>query len=1134
MPPDLFDSDYRNDVGMPPAAPLASGSRQARSYLQRSHSAARKSRSPIPLADRIGPRTSKSPKSFFRSTPRCLFWSSPNRVGRSRGCLNKQLPKPHQAKGKQQAFQACAEPPRRASPPRPGPKSKGKERCISNTPPPSSRYSSDNAEEDIVFFPVPGAKKPRLFAAPIAELVDPSASPLAKSIQRLVTIYKADINHYINQYNCSPNKPASWPSYLTKDLLEYQCIDLKKLWGEMESKPSSEIFFFNKKSKKKDVKGVTDPLSIQDLSEFSQVMEVLRHAYLAAFYFAALSIKSYFDHIAKLCCHQSRIHWTHVRNYEAEIHQAFLQRPSLAWGNFGAPELRVFEGQNLNSRSVDRPVSPEVPPQAIQSSSRLLLKRLRGVFLLIRLRKVMMWLLKISLAIIGMQMSVPSQPTTASTRMTYATSWDALAIMKEALLTNKPNSRKFVRNMETDELWDGFSGSVDFSLSAEPLPSAPPLNSDVYASRAIRCCPDIFKIFTPINVPRLSLLLKNHPNRPFVNSAILEEEASLVLTRDQEMDLGHYSPGFQSLLLGMKVLPLCLATNQVFGKVQTCTNMSYGHPSPNSLIERAHIQIKLNRFFQFPNSGNTGKSFGCASSPKLWCSFFSLILWIAFHEFGIKELNAYMDDLWGVGSAFDLVQFKGHIVPLNQAKFLELFDYINIPWAWGKQVWGTELDIIGHSINCDTLSISLPSDKRLALIDALQTFIIPSSQPLVAWQRITGWANWAVNMFPLGMWAIQSSWEKIARKSLCNALVPCNKAVTEDLTWLAGLLKAWSGRKILKNIFWNLQLADMTFIVDVCPTGIGLCCPKLNSAWSEKFPPPSRDNFRAELLAVVTAIDIASPSALPAVSVMLKQNLDVKVRHVAGNDNTIANDLSRNRISEVKVIRRSTTVAKQTPLSFFEREALNQFHISKHLEPSTILKYKSATRHFLKFCQDHTLEPVPLEFNLAHFVLVTCLDLSPGTANKYLTGIVFCLRDQFPFVVAACASQHVQLSVRGCQKLLSVPVVCTKPFTLLNVHLCAKTFLSSFNNQLFNTIIALGFSGLHRLAVKQPQLTPCLTTKPTSCISVPPSSALIGLMIQLVLSRLSSPILSTEIAGFVALPSGSCVPMAWSLSVLGS
>jgi len=39
--------------------------------------------------------------------------------------------------------------------------------------------------------------------------------------------------------------------------------------------------------------------------------------------------------------------------------------------------------------------------------------------------------------------------------------------------------------------------------------------------------------------------------------------------------------------------------------------------------------------------------FGCSASPRIWCSFFSLILWIAHFKLKIN-LNNLMDDSWGV------------------------------------------------------------------------------------------------------------------------------------------------------------------------------------------------------------------------------------------------------------------------------------------------------------------------------------------------------------------------------------------------------------------------------------------------------------------------------------------------------
>ncbi|EGG01528.1 uncharacterized protein MELLADRAFT_92029 [Melampsora larici-populina 98AG31] len=348
MPPDLLAQVDLERVGTPPPlapAPTASGSRPAGAYSTgywESRSASKKSTSPVPLVSRIGPRASRTSKEHYRSPPQRLFQTSPVRW------VSNESPRPEKQtaptfKGKGHYFSP--------SPPHLFPLKRSRRQ--SRTPPSSDDDSTiEDRHEDDVRIPVPGTQKPCLFAAPIDELVDSKASPLAQAIQQLVTVYKSDIDYHVDQFNCLPNKPSSWPTSLTKDLLEYKCIDLEKLWGEMESKPTSEIFFFDKKSKKMDVKGVTNPLEINDLSDFTQILEVLRHAYLAAFYLAAVPIKDYFSQISKLCRHQSKIHWTHVKNYDAEMRQEFSQRPSLAWGDYNAPELRVFKGRNLHVKYV--------------------------------------------------------------------------------------------------------------------------------------------------------------------------------------------------------------------------------------------------------------------------------------------------------------------------------------------------------------------------------------------------------------------------------------------------------------------------------------------------------------------------------------------------------------------------------------------------------------------------------------------------------------------------------------------------------------------------------------------------------------------------------------------------------------
>lgn len=61
-----------------------------------------------------------------------------------------------------------------------------------------------------------------------------------------------------------------------------------------------------------------------------------------------------------------------------------------------------------------------------------------------------------------------------------------------------------------------------------------------------------------------------------------------------------------------------------------------------------------------------------------------------------------MDDTWGLEDKTSIVAFQDCCIPLNQAPLLELFNFLNVPWDWSKQVWGSELEIIGFHIDLNT------------------------------------------------------------------------------------------------------------------------------------------------------------------------------------------------------------------------------------------------------------------------------------------------------------------------------------------------------------------------------------------------------------------------------------------------
>ncbi|KAH9809338.1 hypothetical protein DFH28DRAFT_905376 [Melampsora americana] len=896
---------------------------------------------------------------------------------------------------------------------------KGKQRRISPSPEPAT--SNDIMEGVFKKFIASIGKPRKRLACQSAddEEFDDNLPATARIIKRIKLEYKEDICTSIDAFESCRRKPDRWPTSQSKDLLSYNYVDLEKVNAEVFGKPGSAKSIKINDSKDLEFEDKIRGTPINNVVHWLELIGILRQAYSAAFPPAKEAFEKYFDHIVKQAGKASRgIHWKDVRDYDAEMRMEFSRNSWISFGDWMHEELDGIKSKHLfskTSRLYDDTKTAEPnynyakpATKKTSSSSSWSKPKRKSPAKQPRSRIDFPYTIKDSSR---------NQTMTATENISYATKWDAMPLIEESSRTHRVNSRKFLRGLEIEEEAAHFSASVDSSITADPLPDAPPLSEDPMAARALRKDPHLFKIVCPIKTSRLERLTKSHPNQPFVQSILKglrhgfwpmssppsqvtcshpnhvgTEEGLAILrkTRDKDVKSERFSEGFHSPLQGMKCAPLCLATNKHSGKTRMCTNMSFGSPSPNDLIDKAQIKIKLDsiasfipslvrlrkeptphdstvdRFVWTPRKPRSDRkvviwksdvdsafrilpvhlqwqlrqiikvdnlfhidrcvNFGCAGSPKIWCSFFSLVLWIARYELGITDLNSYMDDSWGASLAAHTVSFKDHRIPLNQAKFLTLFDYLGIPWAWEKQLWGGKLEIIGHLIDCDTMIIALAEEKRMALALQLETFASSMSQPLIEWQRLTGWANWALNTFPLGRWALQSSWDKIAGKTLRNAHVPLNKTTKEDLRWLAEELRKWNGRSIMNSFHWDLTLADMIFFCDACPTGIGIWNPRSNETWDLTLPPPSRDIYWAELLAVVLAIELSlatKPKRLliftdnesvcylfsthcptdsvrklfrHAVSRMLDNSLDITVRHVAGERNGIADSLSRGNI----------------------------------------------------------------------------------------------------------------------------------------------------------------------------------------------------------------------------------------------
>lgn len=142
---------------------------------------------------------------------------------------------------------------------------------------------------------------------------------------------------------------------------------------------------------------------------------------------------------------------------------------------------------------------------------------------------------------------------------------------------------------------------------------------------------------------------------------------------------------------------------------------------------------------------------------------------------------------------------------------------------------------------------------------------------------------------------------------------------------------------------------------------------------------------------------------------------------------------------------------------------MNKIDIKNLIGKNTKLKYQCGVNKFFKYCEARNLSPIPTEENLCHFISETSRDIHPSSANAYLSGILFHFSDSFPEVKAICLSAKVRNTVKGCFKSFSSPIRRANAMLLSDIELAASFFCKTYDDLLFNAIIAMGFNGLHRL-----------------------------------------------------------------------
>ena len=349
-----------------------------------------------------------------------------------------------------------------------------------------------------------------------------------------------------------------------------------------------------------------------------------------------------------------------------------------------------------------------------------------------------------------------------------------------------------------------------------------------------------------------------------------------------------------------------------------------------------HWQIKQINRIDDEYHVNRCNAFGSSGAPGIFISFNSLVAWIATEIKRIRYLSNYVDDSSGCALQKDYAFYEpyGKAYPKDQVTLMTLWDELGIPHKPHKQLHGRTLPIIGITVEAKALTLTLSEDARETLIAELQWWCKAGrKERLRRWYQMGGWMNWALNVYPRIRPALNNFYPKLRGRRDSTSLIWVNNSIRDDFTWAVKVLQNYSGVRLLKSIYWGIDEATLTIFCDACPEGMGFWYPDLDIAFYSQTPHHEHPDliFYFEALCVHSAlfdthrrttstgtgrfliytdnsntVDIFSSfRALPpynhllktAVDILCTGDNDVRVLHVPGVDNAVADALSRSQFS---------------------------------------------------------------------------------------------------------------------------------------------------------------------------------------------------------------------------------------------
>jgi hypothetical protein len=220
------------------------------------------------------------------------------------------------------------------------------------------------------------------------------------------------------------------------------------------------------------------------------------------------------------------------------------------------------------------------------------------------------------------------------------------------------------------------------------------------------------------------------------------------------------------------------------------------------------------------------------------------------------------------------------------------------------------------------------------LITAVRTFCntgVPTRRSLREFQQLAGWLNWGLNIAPRLRPGLATLYAKMRGKGDAHRKLWISRALIYELSWFTTHFAATSGISLFDSIAWTPADADLVLYTDASATALAFYSPIHQRGFILDTSPALIQNsiFFAEALALCAALHWAVHLQTPpprlaiytdssntvsmfnsfradepynsllrcAVDDLVDTNVDLRVFHVSGRNNVVADALSRRRIS---------------------------------------------------------------------------------------------------------------------------------------------------------------------------------------------------------------------------------------------